>query len=208
MPLPATTREGLARTGAFTVRVVPSADWPAIRSQQHQALPWHELVLRPLLAVSSAAWVYGLKEDSEVFAVARSLLRRERGKHAIDLKSEAIRGYELLWNASGGKRGSIVLSMPADRFPGQEIFPHCQDAFIVSNSTVGHTASAIRLALSAVASGLTLCCLLSRTNGFEWVSLYSNTNHLERLLIEARSLVVHRDWYGLDEAGQDGAAGA
>jgi hypothetical protein len=195
MALPQNYREALARTGAFTLRVMPSADWLAIRQQQHQPLPWHETVLRPLLKATRSAWVYELDEKSEVFAIAQTIVRRERSKHAIALDGEAIRGHELLWNASGGKRGSIVLSMPAADFPGREIFPHCQEAFIVGNSTVPHTPSAVRFARAAVADGQTLCCLLSRTNGFEWLAIYSTPEHLEELLIEARSLVVNRAWY-------------
>ena len=195
MPLPPNFREALERTGAFTLRVMPSEVWLAIRQQQHQPLPWHETVLRPLLKATQSAWVYELDEKSDVFAIAQPLLRRERGKHAISLDGEPIRGHELLWNASGGKRGSIVLSMPAANFPSREIFPHCQQAFIVGNSTVPHTPSAVRFARAAVADGQTLCCLLSRTNGFEWLAIYTNPDLLEALLIEARSTVVNRAWY-------------
>ena len=193
MPLPPNFREALERTGAFTLRVMPSEVWLAIRQQQHQPLPWHETVLRPLLKATQSAWVYELDEKSDVFAIAQPLLRRERGKHAISLDGEPIRGHELLWNASGGKRGSIVLSMPAADFPSREIFPHCQDAFIVGNSTVPHTPSAVRYARAAVADGQTLCCLLSRTNGFEWLAIYTNPDLLEALLIEARATVVNHD---------------
>lgn len=195
MSSPQAIREALERTNTFTVQVMPSADWLAIRQQQHQPLPWHESVLRPLLKVARAAWVYELSEESEVFSVAHSLLRRERGKHAIDLSADPIVGHELLWNASGGARGSIVVTMPAVTFPGRTIFPHCQDAFVVGNPTVAHTASAVRFARSAISDGRTLCCLLSRTNGFEWISIYSNPDHLESLLSEARSTVVNRAWY-------------
>jgi hypothetical protein len=200
MPLPITTREALARTGAFTVRVVPSADWLAIRQQQHQPLPWHESVLRPILKATASAWVYELRKESPVLAASRTILRRDRGKYAIDLSSEPILGNELLWNASGGLRGSIVLIMPISRFPSLEIFPHCQDAFVVGNSTVPHTPSAIRLARAAVADGESLCCLLSRTNGFEWISIYSSSGSLERLLLEARSMVAKRHWYAASAA--------
>jgi hypothetical protein len=200
MPLPTTTLEVLARTGSFTVRVVPSADWLAIRQHQNQPLPWHESVLRPILKATVSAWVYELGEESPVLAAARTILRRDRGKYAIDLSSEPILGHELLWNASGGVRGSIVLTMPVSQFPGPEIFQHCQDAFVVGNSTVPHTPSAVRLARSAVADGQTLCCLLSRTNGFEWMSIHSSPANLERLLVEARSMVAKREWYAASAA--------
>lgn len=196
MGLSAALRAGLARTGAFTVRVMPSDDWLAIRQAQHQALPWHESVLRPLLRAADAAWAYELKHAAEIFAVAGAILRLERGKYAIDLDAEPIVGHELLWNASGGVRGSIVIQMPIARFPGDRVFRHCQDAFVVGNSTVAHSPAALRFARAAVADGKTLCCILSRTNGFEWFSVYTSLPTLESLFVDARSLVARRDWYG------------
>ena len=64
-----------------------------------------------------------------------------------------------------------------------------------NKSTVPHTPSAVRYARAAVADGQTLCCLLSRTNGFEWLAIYTNPDLLEALLIEARATVVNHAWY-------------
>lgn len=194
-PLSDTEWAALQRTGAFTVRVVPQEPWLAIRSQQHQPLPWHESVLRPLLQSADAAWAYELNQAPEILAVAGPLLRRVRGKHAIGLGGEPIRGHELLWNASGGQRGSIVIQIPADRFPGDSVFPHCQDAFIVGNASVPHTPGALRYTRQVVADGRQLCCLLSRTNGFEWVSLHATPAVLAPLLLQARALVARRERY-------------
>ncbi len=194
MAISSNVREALRCTGTFMLRVVPSARWLAIRPNQHQALPEHETVLRPLLAAASEAWVYELRPDSDVFNVARSILVRERGKYRIDLASEPILGYELLWNASGGQRGSIALVFPSSRYVGRDIYPCCQRAFVVGNSTVPHSAAAIRLARSKVESGH-ICCLLSRTNGFEWISVYAPSSELEPMLEEAQSLVVERALY-------------
>lgn len=182
------------------LRVMPSAEWLAIRPDQHQALPWHETVLRPLLASTREAWVYEVDEASRIFAVAGHRLHRERGKYRIDLTGDPIRGVELLWNASGGQRGSIVLVIPAARFPLQEVCSNCRQAFVIGNSTVPHTASAIRLARSKVEGGEFVCCLLSRTNGFEWLSIYASPPELEGMLLRAQSLVVERALYGHGEA--------
>jgi len=200
MPLPLSIQEALARTGAFTVRVVPSAAWLAIRANQHQTLPWHETVLRPLLRAASEAWVYELKADSEVHRIAAPILEQARGKYRVQLGREPIRGFELLWNASGGKRGSIALVIPESTFPGDEIFPHCQTAFVVGNSTVPHSPSAIRLARKTVSDGHSVCCLLSRTNGFEWLSLYAGANSLEGLLEQAQSFVAEHASYARSAA--------
>jgi len=195
MSITAVLQDGLKKTGAFTVRVMPSEAWLAIRQAQHQALPWHESVLRPLFEAASGAWVYELKNSPEIFAVADGILRKDRGKYAIDLSTDPITGHELLWNASGGKRGTIVITMPVDLFPSATIFPHCQDAFVVSNPTVAQSPAALRFARGAVADEQNLCCLLSRTNGFEWFSIYTAMPKLEELFVMARSQVVKAEWY-------------
>lgn len=192
MTLPAHLRESLLSASSFMLRVMPSADWLAIRPNQHQALPWHKTVLRPLLAASTEAWVYALREDSKVFEVARPILQREQGKYRIDVSGDPVSGYELLWNASGGQRGSIVLTIPASAFPAEMIYPHCLQAFIIGNPSVPHTASAIRLAKTKVSDGQYVCCLLSSTNGFEWLSIYAIPTALEGMLMQAQSLVIER----------------
>jgi hypothetical protein len=196
MTLPANVREALLRAGAFEIRVMPSASWLNIRPGQHQAIPWHETVLRPLLAAADEAWVYELNEDSKVFEIAGGILRREKGKYRIGLSGDPIRGYELLWNASGGQRGSIALVIPSSRFPALDIYPHCLRAYVVGNPAVSHSASAIRLAKAKAADGQFVCCLLSRTNGFEWLSIHASVPELERMLIQAQSLVVEHALYG------------
>lgn len=188
-------REALLRAGSFMLRVVSSADWLAIRSEQHQALLAHETVLRPLLSSCSEAWAYEIKEPSPVFAVAKNILHRERGKFRIDLSGDPIRGHELFWNASGGQRGSIALVIPAAVFPAELLYSNCQQAFILGNSTVPHTPGALRFARAKVAGGDTVCCLLSRTNGLEWISVFASPDALESMLLQAQSLVIQRALY-------------
>ena len=188
-------RESLLRAGSFTLRVMPSTDWVAIRSDQHQALPSHESVLRPLINASDEGWAYEINEESKVYEIASKRLRRVQGKFRVDLSGDPIRGHELLWNASGGQRGSIALVIPTSRVPAPEIYSNCHQAFVVGNSTVPHTPSAVRLARTKAADGKYVCCLLSRTNGLEWISVYARTNDLERMLLQAQSLVVQRSLY-------------
>jgi [ribosomal protein S5]-alanine N-acetyltransferase len=180
----------LQSKGSFTVRVVPGMAWIAVRADQGMLIPWHETVLRPLLSASRKAWVYELKPASDVFEAAKEIVTRESGKYAIDLGGDPITEHELLWNASGGRRGSIVLEIPVERFPASEIYPRCQGAFIVGNSTVPHSPAAIRYARSQVASGETICCLLSRTNGFEWISIFAAPSQLPELFAEARAQIA------------------
>ncbi len=183
----------LESKGTFTVRVVPGLAWIAVRADQGMSIPWHEAVLRPLLRATHKAWVYELKPATDVFDAAKEIVTRESGKYAINLDGDPITGRELLWNASGGKRGSIVLEIAAERFPAGEIYPRCQGAYIVSNSTVPHSPAAIRYARTQVeakgASGDTICCLLSRTNGFEWISIYAAPSRLPALFADARTQI-------------------
>ncbi len=207
-----TTEElaALESKGTFTVRMVPGMAWLAARADQHLSIPWHETVLRPLLRASRKAWVYELKQDSDVFESAKEIVTRESGKYAIDLGGNPIEGRELFWNASGGKRGSIVLEIPAEQFPASEIYPRCQGAFIVGNSTVPHSPAAIRYARAQVADGDTICCLLSRTNGFEWISIFAAPSQLPALFAQARTQIPEtqfetermrcRRWMGEDLA--------
>jgi len=182
------------------LRVMPSADWLAIRANQSQSIPWHETVLRPLIFASSEAWVYELKPESAVFQSASRLLRRDQGKYRIDLTGEPITGHELLWNASGGQRGSIALVMLSSAFPAKDIYANCQQAFVVGNASVPHTASAIRFARAKVADGQFICCMLTRTNGFELVSVYAAVPELQSMLLQAQSLVVQRSLYNNQSA--------
>lgn len=191
MTLDPNTRAALLKGGCFVLRVMPSSEWIAIRSDQHQALPWHESVLRPLLAATTEAWAYEIKLASRVHQVAGTRLRLERGKYRIDLTGDAIRGHELLWNASGGQRGSIALVVPRSRW-SHTIYENCQRAFVLGNSTVPHTPAAVRLARAKAQDGEHICCLLSRTNGFEWISVYAAAPDLEALFQQARALVTER----------------
>ena len=185
----AVEKEALATKGAFTVSVLPSSVYFETRANQAVSLPWHDSVLRPLLAVAAQAWVYEMKEDSDTFRSAGTILIRKAGKYEIQLNAEPIKGHELFWNASGGKRGSIALLFAANEVPTNSIFPHCERAFLINNPSVPHSPAAIRFVKSATSDGRMVAGMLSRTNGLQWLSFHGAFEPLAMLFAQAKVLV-------------------
>lgn len=186
-PIP-TQSETLIEKCAFTVCVVPSSIWLPTRNNQSVSLPWHESVLRPLLRCASEAWAYEMKEGTDVFESARSILEKQAGKYRVALSGDPIRGHELFWNAAGGKRGSIALLFRKDEVPAAEIFPYCERAFVVSNPSTPHTPAAYRYSKIATASGEFVVGMLSRTNGLQWLSFHGSYELVSSLYSQARAL--------------------
>lgn len=181
--------QAIATRGAFTVSVLPSSVYVQTRADQSVSLPWHDTVLRPLLAAATEAWVYEMNEDSNTFRSAGTMLVRKAGKYQIRLGGEPITGRELFWNASGGQRGSIVLLFNAEEVPAAAVFPHCERVFIVNNPSTPHSPAAIRYVKSATSDGKLLAGMLSRTNGLQWLSFHGRPERLERLFARAKALV-------------------
>lgn len=173
----------------FQVKVVPTDLWWSMLSSQDRSLPWHETVLRPILRNATEVWAYELPQGSEVLRSAGSVATKKQGKFALDLSAELILGHELLWNASGGKRGSIVIVTPVARFPSSEVFPHCQRALLVSNPSAAHTPSAIRFATAKIEDGNSLVCVFPRNNGFEYFDVYAPLPYVVPLFVNASALV-------------------
>jgi hypothetical protein len=152
-------------------------------ADEHTAHPAHDAILRPLLAASSECWVYGLKPDSEAQVAASEILVAERGKYRVNADGDPVVGYEYFWNARGGKRGTIVIIIPAERFP-REIFLHCRGAWVFNNYRAGHTPAAINFAKKKAKEGSVVVCL-PRNNGFEWAEVLAPEPLLLQLFIGA-----------------------
>lgn len=173
----------------FQVKVVPTERWWSMLSSQDRSLPWHESVLRPMLRSATEAWAYELPQGSEVLRSAGAIAIRRQGKFALDLSAELIRGHELFWNASGGKRGSIAIVFPRAGFPAKEVFPHCHRALVVGNPSAVHTPSAIRFAKARSADGGNLVCVFSRNNGFEFFDVFAPQPDIVPLFMQASTLI-------------------
>src|SRR5207244_362647 len=97
----------VARTGRFAVNLTPrSVRW---HYNIFSRLPAHEGVLRPILRRADECLVYGIAPDSRIFRISSAILQRDKRRHRIVLSGDPISGHELLWNAHGGERGSIVI---------------------------------------------------------------------------------------------------
>jgi hypothetical protein len=136
-------------------------------------LPIHETVLRPLLRIAEACWVYGISPGSRIWTASSSILKPYRGKHGLLLGGELLIGHELLWNAHGGERGTIVIQCSAESLRTIGVFQHCYRPNTWGNVGAGHTSSAIRLAKEKVQDGSTVALCLSRNNGIEWMDIFA-----------------------------------
>ena len=77
--------------------------------EPEENLPSHELVIKPLLRNCMYAYVYGIKENDELYLKNKSILIKEKGKFRLDTAKECVIGHECLWNATSHKRGSIII---------------------------------------------------------------------------------------------------
>lgn len=172
------------QAGTFTLELLPG---DASRFDERRSLAIHETVLRPLLAWATQCWAYGVEPGSEVHASAGSLLTKAGRKHAVALDGDPILGHELFWNASGGKRGTIVILGPRDTFDHEALIRHASSVWTFGNFLSGHTPSAIRMARDTVKEQALVACCLPRNNGIQWIDIYSEPAHAVQMLLAARA---------------------
>lgn len=139
----------------------------------HSTFKVHQTVIAPLLKVAEECWVYGIDRKSEVWEVASSILQPMKGKYKIDISSDPITGKEYFWNASAGKRGTIVIIVPIEKFLKINIFKHCREAWVFDNYRSGHTTSAINLAKKMIETKRSIVFCLPRNNGIEWMEVFT-----------------------------------
>jgi len=153
--------------GHFSVQLAPS------NYDVHASLEAHETVLRPLLHVAEECWVYGLSSESSLCPGSSAILEARRGKHRIRSNVEAILGHELLWNARGGQRGTIVIVVSSQSLLTAEVFRHCSRPYVVGNVGAGHTPSALRFAKQVLQVPDRVSLLFSRTNGLDSIDIFA-----------------------------------
>jgi len=165
--------------GHFTVAIISSSEARDVAIDE--SLPCHDKVLRPLLKMAEECYVYGISSDSRINAQSSSILSAVRGKHQISLDGDPITGHELLWNANGGERGSIVILIPEDRFDAQELLCGCHAIGMMSNFRSGHTPAAIRFARDRTRDEPMIAACLPRNNGIQWMDIFASPKLAERL---------------------------
>jgi hypothetical protein len=142
-------------------------------------------IIGPLLAASRECFVYDLDPSGELFAMAHPILKPLRGKHAIRLGAEAVAGYEALYAAAAGARGSILFRVPRDSGIFPRLFRHCYDPWYCDNPGAGHTPSALQYAKRQIKVSSDIFLLLSRNNGLQSLDIICASPDIVRLFKQA-----------------------
>jgi len=160
----------IERSSNFTISLLSREQAWGDATASHQV---HKTVLLPLLGMAEECWAYGLVKGSQVWRSAADILTPERGKFRVNVSGDPVTGRELFWNASGGKRGTIVMVAPLARFNPEAIFSACRGAWIFENYRSGHTPAAVKLAQSRLESQRHIVFCLPRNNGIEWIEVFA-----------------------------------
>jgi hypothetical protein len=174
-------------------------NWETAKTyEEFDHLEAHERVIRPLFNASTEAYVYRVTPHARKYPYPRrdvgvpiefkdeSILIPQKGKYIFDKTQECITGHEFLWNATGAKRGSIVLVL-ANGFDFSEIFPHCYDPMEVLAPNWGQTLSAVMLCRKMREENI-LTVVLTATNGIEDLTIYAPDEMFGEIFSFAESL--------------------
>lgn len=159
---------------------------------EHETLPAHDKVIRPLLVNSKEAFVYGLPSKSELLNLNRDILIRDRGKFKLDKTKECITGHEYLWNATQWKRGSIVIVLEKN-FDFIDVFKNTYRPGFTETPNSGNSLSATKKCKEVSDRGDIGICFPA-SNGIEWITIYTNLEHRDKLFELAYNNCNERDW--------------
>ncbi len=171
--------ENLATIGTFSVATCwrrPDAD---------EVLPAHSKVIRPLLSVATAAFVWPSSKQAHPVDYPDVILIPERGRYRFDLSRDVLSGYEWFWNASAWCRGSIVLRVNKLPMNMAEIFMHCSGPAVFASRyqlAKGDSRSALRYCDACVFQGDFAFCF-SASNGIECLSVFAPEPTLKELYL-------------------------
>jgi len=165
--------ETLMKSRTFHVRILTRDKKYLLWDDHSTHLPVHDKVVAPLVAISTKAYVYGLSNNADLLELAKPIVTKDRRRHALDLSGDCVTGYEQLWNANCGKRGTIVLLVPQENMESNTLFSHCVSVNLVDNFRAGHTPAAIEFARRTTESGEYVAFCFSRNNGLEWVDVFA-----------------------------------
>lgn len=160
----------ILRSGTFAVDLVPAEKWDYRRVE---SLACHGEVLLPLLKESTECWAYGVPRGTKEFTAIESIATPSRGRDRIATGGDAVTGREAFWNARTGRRGTVVVIIPTDRFAPERVFSRCYGAHAVTNFLSGHTPAAVAYARRRVSRGQFVAFCLPRNNGIEYASVFA-----------------------------------
>lgn len=164
------TNELIERSSNFNLSLLtPEERW----NDEYKSHKVHKTVLKPILAIADKCWAYGIENDSEALSVASSILHREKGKFRVNISGDPITGKEFFWNAHTGKRGTITITVPIERFNPHEIFKACRNVSVVVNYRSGHNSAAINFAHQTLKLNTHIVFCLPRNNGIEWMDVFA-----------------------------------
>jgi len=169
----------MANPHGFTVQIHHEG---VISAEEASSLPPHNLVLRPILDDAEFAIVIGAPADSRAVREARAILTPERGRFRIALDREPIHRYERLWNAGSGQRGTIVIKSRITDERLATVFGFCGKAWQWDSKSEREVfgMQSLRFAAGEVAPGCRVF-MLSRSNGIQWLGVYSIPRESVRL---------------------------
>jgi hypothetical protein len=153
-----------------------------ILAEEVSSLPPHKLVLRPILDDAEFAVVIGAPADSRAVRESAAILTPDRGRFRIALDREPIHGYERLWNAGSGQRGTIVIKSRITDERLATVFRFCGEAWRCETKSEPEPfgIESLRFAASEVAPGRRVF-MLSRSNGIQWLGVYAVPSEWARL---------------------------
>ena len=154
--------------------------------EEKNKLPAHDLVIKPLLENCMYSFVYGLRNDGELYVNNKDILIKEKGRHKFDTTKECITGHEYLWNITGGKRGSIIIILENnldifDKILKHTFIPINSDIPIIENPNTGNTISAIKICKEEMEKGNIGLCFTA-SNGLEDMYIYAGLETKNELL--------------------------
>lgn len=182
----------------FTVSINPES---VISAEEAAPLPPHDLILRPILQVADLAVVLGVPGDSRAVREAAAILAQERGRLRLTLDREVIRGYERLWNAGSGQRGTIAIKSRITDERLDVLFRFCGNAWRWEPKAEREVfgSASLRFAASEVAPGCRVF-LLSRSNGIQWLGVYALPDESQRLFESAqRRCKPFKRWFEVSD---------
>ncbi len=141
--------------------------------KENNLLPANKLVIKPLLEKCISAYVYGIKKDSDLFKSNSDILINEKGKFKLDTLKECVIGHEYLWNATGWKRGSIIIILNHRQINWEEIFKNTYNPAYSDTPNSGNSISATKKCREESDKGNIAICFPA-SNGVEWMQIYAN----------------------------------
>jgi hypothetical protein len=160
-----------------------------LRAGISDRLPAHRLVVEPIIRNATEMRIFGLPNESDLYADVMTIGVKTVGYINIDLSNEVVRGHEAIWNATAWRRGAIVLAATLKDEDLADIFQWCDGPGTwcsMAEMRKGTPAPAITRARAIAANGA-LGFSFSASNGLQWVDIFPPAADTMRLFRLART---------------------